>query len=111
MNEQILIQSLQELATLKPGNKITMKTGRLTVDTRANGVSRWLSGDSRTNTVIVLASLVDQAIATQNRAITSLLQNSLQGIENLKVTYQKDYGICMQLEEICAKIKGLPHLL
>ena len=106
MDDQILIQSLQELATLKPGNKISMKTGRLVVDKSANPFTRWLGGDSRTNTVIVLGSLIDQAFASQNRCVTGLILNALPGIENLKSTYQKDYGICMQLEEICNKIKN-----
>lgn len=106
MNDYIT-KSLQALATVKPGNKISTKNGVLTVDKNASAIARWFSGDSRTNTVIIIASLVDQGFA---QCVTPvLLTSALQGIENLKVTYQKDYGICMQLDEICNKIKNTAY--
>jgi len=130
MNEEsidIIITNLKVISQLKLNDKLCIRKGHLFIDTSSNYqfLKRWFNRDSRDIILIYIRGLVrDIAVVFEKmkdyyndsdckwiltRVLTEL-ENSDQGLINLKKTYVLDPYMIATLENIMFKFKELTSI-
>lgn len=88
------------LSKIKPGEKISVRGGLLSIDKKPNAFIRWLSGDSKYVALMYIQIIVDNAIF-MNVKIDPI------GLKNLQETYSDSKGIFEALELLIQKINNV----
>ena len=106
IDDVVLIQSLQNIATIQPGEKASIRNGLVTKDSNANPFFRWLSGDNRNMTLIVIQEIVEVSFVSMNPIVQNLISQVPSGLRNLKETYKTDKHTCKQIDVVLDRIKN-----
>jgi hypothetical protein len=106
MDEKTLIFSLQIIASLQPGEKISTSSGVLKKELRPNPIKRWFNGDTRETTLTVIQHILEIAFVTLNPYIQELIGQVPSGLTNLKETYNTDEKICRQINILVERVKS-----
>jgi hypothetical protein len=97
-----IIQSLNILEKVEPGQKLSFSGGKITIVEKPTAIGRWYAGDSKHKTLIEVSKIVDNAmnigVPIDTKIITAL--------ENLKVTYHKSKEIVLALAGLQKHIKN-----
>ena len=100
-----LLTSLKIVSMIKEGQKVCIRNGLLTLETKSTGVGaalrRWLHNDNRHATLVYIRNVVNNSVDVCNmhhndlviNKITESLENCLTGLGCLAVTYGDDAGI------------------
>jgi len=105
MKDEVLIKSLQAIATLKSGEKISCRKGYLTKDATPSPFKRWMSGDSRAATIVIASEIIKLSFTSLNPLVNNLLTLVPEGFENLKLTYIGDTYMNQAIDLILDEIK------
>lgn len=87
------------ISSIKPGEKISVRGGVLTIDKHPSSILRWLSGDSKYVALLYIQIIVDNAIFMR-------LPINTNGLKNLQTTYATSKGINEALELLIQKINN-----
>ena len=109
MKDDQILQCLLVLTAIRPGNKISLRYGVFEIDTRPRSFLRWLGGDNRVTTFILITEVVNAAIMSTSPAVHDALFRIPIGLENLKMTYATDHTMCAALDNLCERIKKFAH--
>lgn len=138
MNENFIdniITNLKILGLLQINEKLSIRKGHLQIDRESNiqGVRRWISRDSREFSLVFIKEIIrnintlfyklktelpsckQQVYDTEeihwviNRILPEL-ENSEQGLANLRTTYTNDTVISVQIENMIYKIRELQQI-
>lgn len=104
--------NLKLLAHLNPGEKLSINNlGRIEVMPmgRTTFIWRYLKGDNRFNTLMILRNLYDTALSLKFidehvTEVPELVRRSLFVFDNLKITYSGDLSFCLELETLRASV-------
>ena len=129
MNEEtidIIITNLKVISQLKLNEKLCIRKGHLFIDTSSNYqfLKRWFNRDSRDIILIYVRDLIRNIAAVFEKMkdyseseskwiltrILTELENSDQGLINLKKTYTLDPYMVATLENIMFKFKELTSI-
>ena len=130
MNEEtidIIITNLKVISQLKLNEKLCIRKGHLFIDTSSNYqfLKRWFNRDSRDIVLIYVRGLVRNITALFEKMrdhytesdckwiltqILTELENSDQGLVNLKKTYVLDPYMVATLENVIFKFKELTSI-
>lgn len=88
------------ISSIKPGEKISVRNGLLSIDKNPNPILRWLSGDSKYVALMYIQIIVDNALF-MNIKIDPI------GLKNLQETYIDSKGIFEALELLIQKINNV----
>jgi hypothetical protein len=78
--KRIIIKAVGVIERIKPGDKLTLRTGFLEIDTKLNLLIRWFSGDSKYVTMRHLQYIVENALELD-------IKINVDGLKNLQQTY------------------------
>jgi len=118
-----LLTALKVISMIKEGQKVCVRNGHLTLETQSTGVitsiRRWIHNDSRQTTVHYIKSVIQNSISVSkvhrnhisvDKIITGM-EESLNGINSLIVTYNEDATVIATLQvlynRISTELKGL----
>lgn len=99
-------KSLQNIATVQPGDKLSTRNGYITRDTSPSPVYRWLSGDNRETCLAMVQATLDEAFVSLDPGVSNLLPQVPGGLENLKETYKTDGAFCNSVDAIINRVKN-----
>ena len=105
MKDEVIVKSLQALATLKVGDKISSRKGYLTKDETPKSFKRWLNGDSRAATIAISTQIISSSFVSLNPTVASLIVLLPESLENLKLTYVGDNTMCTAVNLLLDQIK------
>ena len=100
-----LLTSLKIVSMIKEGQKVCIRNGLLTLETKSTGVNaairRWIHNDNRNATLMYIRNVVNNSVDVCNMhhtdsvviKITESLESCLTGLGCLAVTYSDDAGI------------------
>jgi spore germination protein GerM len=104
-----IIISLKVIAMIKEGQKVSIHNGLLEIETQSRGfftaLKRWFNNDNRGNTIHYVKNMVNNALNVRDAKVTEALQDALQGINALSVTYSEDATVVANLKFLQEKIK------
>jgi hypothetical protein len=112
-----LLTSLKVISMIKEGQKVCVRNGHLSLEVQSTGVltslRRWIHKDNRQTTVSYIKSVVQNSISTtkshnNETSITKLfrgLEESINGINSLTVTYADDATVAATLQVLNDRIK------
>lgn len=101
-----LFKSLQNIATVQPGEKLSTKKGYITRDAIPSPLMRWLNGDSRTSCLLEITTVLDAAFVSLDPGVNNLIAQVPTGLENLKETYKDDSAFCYSVDGIINRVKN-----
>jgi hypothetical protein len=101
-----MLKSLQNIATIQPGEKLSTVGGNITRDARPNPVTRWLNGDNRHTCISAINALLDEAFVSLDVNVSNLIPQVPGGLENLKETYKCDGAFCSSLDVVINRVKN-----
>ena len=105
-----LLTSLKIVSMIKEGQKVCIRNGLLTLETKSTGVGaalrRWLHNDNRNATLMYIRNVVNNSVDVCNMhhtnsvviKITESLESCLTGLGCLAVTYGEDAGITATID-------------
>jgi hypothetical protein len=112
-----LLTSLKVISMIKEGQKVCVRNGHLSLEVQSTGVltslRRWIHKDNRQTTVSYIKSVVQNAISTtkshnNEKSVVKLfrgLEESINGINSLTVTYADDATVAATLQVLNDRIK------
>ncbi len=101
-----IFKSLQSIATIQPGEKLSTRKGYITRDQRPSPMYRWLSGDSRDTCLAMIHATLDEAFVSLDTGVSNILPQVPGGLENLKETYKSDGTFCNSVDAIINRVKN-----
>jgi hypothetical protein len=101
-----MLKSLQNIATIQPGEKLSTVGGCITRDSRPNPVTRWLNGDRRSTSLLAIHTVLDEAFVSLDVNVNNLITQVPGGLENLKETYKSDASFCNSVDAIINRVKN-----
>ena len=110
-----ILTSLKVISMIKEGQKVKVRDGLLTLEVYSSGVMtgirRWIHNDNRTTTLRYIRNTVIQAISIFNneksQKILNALQEAVNGLNCLAITYGDDAGITAAIDVIKDRITVL----
>jgi hypothetical protein len=107
--EEIVV-NLKILEKIEKYQKLNTQDKFLNIETKSivpEAIRRWRRGDDRNNAILQIQASVTNGVdlMTQHPALKKYLSNSVQGIENLKITYSGCSQTCARLDTIIDKIR------
>ena len=110
METDSIITNLKIISLLKINEKLGVHEGHLCINNSSNiqFLRRWFNRDSRKIVIKFIKDLIKDICNLQNITIVkNELEQSLAGLENLKITYSHDLVTVVNLELISMKINVL----
>jgi|LauGreDrversion4_2_1035121.scaffolds.fasta_scaffold1041117_1 hypothetical protein len=102
MRNDHILTSLKVIASLKEGQKISVRHGLMKIDPNPSGFLRWISGDSRQVSLLHLTLVIQEALLA---AMYKELEEAAKGLETLKVTYGDDIAYVASIDILINKIR------
>ena len=108
--------NLKSVALIRAGEKLVVIDKHIITDTRPfQFVLRWLTGDTRTESLEALKTLIEDVTRAINNSanhrhkteLLLLLPGARAGLDRLKTTYDGDCVTVLTLENLCASIDAL----
>jgi len=124
-----IFTELEILSMLKDGDKLSMRNGIMTIEKKTHpiktAVRRWINNDNRHSTLMEIDNIISDAMKMyrehriDNDDITNLcsiddtsniwitqqfceqFRNCIEGLQNLKKTYNDDSAVVAKLNIIC----------
>jgi hypothetical protein len=111
-----LLTHLSFIAAIIPGYKINVKTNTVTgSDSRTGSVFRFISGESRKETIKYINNIITRVIETTPKedpntqaSLIDSLRKAVDGINNLKSTYDNDI---YYVAELSSEIIRIEHFI
>jgi len=100
-----VLTTLKVISSLQEGHKISVRSGIVSIDKKPNAFIRWITGDSRDGTLAVVHAVVNEAIIL---GAYKELNECLEGLKTLKVTYSGDEATIALVDIIIDKIDKMP---
>ena len=101
-----ILKSLQNIATIQPGEKLSTHKGYITRDSSPSPVTRWLNGDRRSTGLVAIHTVLDEAFVSLDVNVNNLITHVPRGLENLKETYKSDASFCNSVDAIINRVKN-----
>jgi hypothetical protein len=125
-DDLIILANLSFLSKIEPGQKIFVSyndNNKINFELKIDNsyvpkITRWYYSQGRNETIEILKKLIDLSIEQFNMHIKfnntiemsnykNLLQKSMSGLSNLKITYNSDKIVLKELDIIITKIKEI----
>ena len=114
-----ILTSLRVISMIKEGQKVKIRNGLLDLESKSTGVKigfmRWLNNDSRHTTLLYVKNSINNAIGLlklspeHSEKIRQYLQNAINGLNCLEITYGEDASITATLQVLQERIKSETH--
>ena len=111
-----LLTSLKVISMIKEGQKVCVRNGHLSLEVQSTGLitslRRWIHKDNRQTTLCYIKSVVNNTISVMNthkndtsiKKLNKGLEESINGIKSLTVTYADDATIMATLQVLHDRI-------
>lgn len=96
-----VVTTLKVISNLQEGHKLACRSGIMSIDKKPNSFMRWMTGDSRQTTLSIVYGVVNEALVL---GAYKELQECVEGLKTLKVTYSGDEGTVAYIDVILNKI-------
>ena len=111
-----ILTSLKVISMIKEGQKVRIRNGLLDLESQSTGICtayrRWLHNDNRNNTLLYIRNIVGHAIdlmklpTSYTDKLKEGLEDILNGLSALSVTYGNDMGTVASISIIQLRIRG-----
>ena len=102
-----VLTTLKVISSLQEGHKLSCRSGIVSIDKKPNSFIRWITGDSRSGSLAVVYAVVNEALIV---GATKELNECVDGLKTLKVTYSGDEATVAYIDIILDKIaSGIPE--
>ena len=112
MNDDTIV-ALRVIGMIREGQKVSVHDGVLIIEqgqtrTIVSSIMRWINGDNRNKTINYIKKIVNNGLLLVNEEprVVAAFQESIAGINALKVTYAEDAVIVANLNVLEDKIKS-----
>ena len=101
MRSDHVLTTLKVVGSLQEGQKLSVRSGLVSIDKKPASFIRWINGDSRSTTLSYIYAVVNEALLLN---LDAELIASIEGFKTLKVTYSGDEATVAYIDVILDKM-------